>query len=406
MQTGRFMNQNNYRIVILIDRYLPILGGAQNNIHQVARDLINEGFQVTVLTRIVFPGLKRQESIDSVRVIRFSESRNRLVSKMGCIIAIVRYLITQKKDYDAVLCVPCAKHTDLFPAFPASLVTGKPYVVRTTSMSLYEGLLTIDFKSFPDVMKKLLFPPLLWRKVLNNASTIINQSVVILDRGRQHGLDSKLVIPNGVDTNKFYSVNRENAMIKRQSLGIPKTKIVITNTGRYVDVKNQIALLKVAKELILDGHEDIFILLLGAIEKGQVADNREQLVDFVQSNSLGDYVRFVDDADNVDDYLQASDIFVFPTRHVEGMSNSLLEAMATGLPIIASGMEQITCMFPKNYPYFFNPECNRELKDQLLDLARSETKRHEIGKIVEDHAQENYALTSTILRYKSLLLSL
>ena len=73
---------------------------------------------------------------------------------------------------------------------------------------------------------------------------------------------------------------------------------------------------------------------------------------------------------------------------------------------IASDIEQITCMLPEHYPYLFDPECKGELKDQLSDLLMSETKRHETGKMVEEHARENYALTSTILRYKSLFLDL
>ncbi len=400
------MGQTSNRVVILIDRYLPILGGAQNNVHQVARGLVDEGFHITVLTRIVFPGLRQQESIDGIQVIRFGESRNRILSKFYCIAAIVQYLIKHKNDYDLVLCVPCIELTDLLPAFLASRVTRKPYVIRTTSLSLYEDLLRVDLKSFPDALRKLVFPPFLWRKILKSSATIVNQSPTIRDRGRQYGMDSNLVIPNGVDMKKFHSVDREESLRIRQSLAIPETRMVVTNTGRYVDAKNQIALLRVARELVLDGYEELFVLLLGATEEGQVSDNRDQLVEFVQSNDLGDYVRFVDDTNKVAEYLQASDIFVFPTRDNEGMSNSLLEAMASGLPIIASRMDQITCMFPDPYPHFFDPECDSELKDRVCELVASEAKRRDAGQLVEEHVRENYALTSTIKQYKALLLGL
>ena len=400
------MDQASKRIIILIDRYLPILGGAQNNVHQVARGLVREGLHVTVLTRIVFPGLQRKESIDGVQIRRFSGSSSRIFSKAGCIIGIVRYLLENKNNYDAVLCVPCVYLTDLLPAYFASRLTRKPYVMRTTGLFDYENLLEFHPRSFPDVLKKFLLPPLLWRKVLKNTSNIINQSTAILARGRQYGLDSMLVIPNGVDTGRFHSVNQADVLLIRQSLDIPKTKIVVTNTGRYVDGKNQISLLKVARELIVEGHKEIFILLLGATEEGQVEDTREQLVKFVQTNGLEDDVRFIDNADNVDAYLQASDIFGFTTRYREGMSNSLLEAMATGLPIVASRMEQITCMLPEKYPYLFDPECNDELKEQLSDLVISKRRRHEIAEMIETHTRENYSLATTIIRYKSVFLDL
>ncbi len=398
------MDKNGKRIIILIDRYLPILGGAQNNVHQVARGLVSEGLQVTVLTRIVFPGLQAMESIDGVRIKRFSGSRSRVFSKLGCIVGIIRYLVKNKNNYDAVLCVPCVYLTDLLPAYFAFLLTGKPYVMRTTGIFNYENLLGFHPRSFSEVVKKILLPPLLWRKILKNTSTIVNQSPAILARGRQFGLEPMLVIPNGVDTGRFHSANQAEVRHIRQLLDIPETKIVVSNTGRYVNGKNQIALLRVVKELVAEGNKNIFVLLLGATEEGQIEDNRAQLVEFVQTNGLMDYVRFIDNAKNVDDYLQASDIFVFPTRYREGMSNSLLEAMATGLPIIASRMEQITCMLPEQYPYLFDPENDSELKVQLSDLLMSAARRQEIGGMIEVHTRKNYSLVTTISRYKSLFL--
>lgn len=124
------MEPPSKRIVILIDRYLPILGGAQINVHQVARGLVNKGLHVTVLTRVVFSGLPSEELIDGVQVKRFSGSKSRIFSKVACIISISQYLVKHKNDYDAVLCVPCVSLTDLLPAYLAFLFTGKPYIMR------------------------------------------------------------------------------------------------------------------------------------------------------------------------------------------------------------------------------------------------------------------------------------
>jgi len=60
------MNQDNNRIGILIDRYLPVLGVAQNNAHQIARVLVIGGFQFNVQPSIFSQGMIRQESIDGV----------------------------------------------------------------------------------------------------------------------------------------------------------------------------------------------------------------------------------------------------------------------------------------------------------------------------------------------------
>jgi len=390
-------------IIILIDRYLPILGGAQNNVHQVAHGLVNEGMGVTVLTRLVYPGLKEHESLDGVQVIRSSGNRNRKLSKILFVLRNTVYLIKNRKEYDVVWCVPIGASLDLLPAFFASFLTGKPYVMRTTLVRNYERLLEFSYGSIADVVKSVFLVPLLWRKVLSRASAIINQSQAISAQGKQYGLDSSLIIPNGVDTDRFHPASKTDIVQIRDSLSIPKNRIVVINVSRYVPVKNQIILLKAMKELIDQGQDNILTLLLGATEVGQVTDTRKQLVEFVHSNGLDEYVCFVDDAENVQAYLQASDIFVSTSLN-EGMSNSILEAMATGIPVIAGRLPENICMFPDQYPYYFDATDANELKELLQELIQSADKRNETGQIIEKHMRQKFALPVTINKYKSLFM--
>lgn len=395
--------QDKKKIIILIDRYLPILGGAQNNVHQVARGLVNEGLNVIVLTRLVFSGLKERELLDGVQVIRSSGNKNRKLSKILFMLRNTVYLIKNRKEYDVVWCVPIGASLDLLPAFFASFLTGKPYVMRTTLVRNYERLLTFSYGSIPDVVKSIFLVPLFWRKVLSSASTIINQSQALSAQGERYGLDSSLIIPNGVDTDKFHPGSKADIEQIRKSLSIPQNKIVIINVSRYVPIKNQITLLKAVKGLIDGGQKDILVLLLGATELGQVTDTREQLVEFSHSSDLDEYVRFIDDAKNVQSYLQASDIFVSTSLN-EGMSNSTLEAMACGIPVIAGRLPENICMFPDQYPYYFEATDANELKMLLQELIQSADKRNEAGQLIEMHIQKKFALPVTIDKYKSLFM--
>ena len=54
------------RVFVLIDRYLPILGGAQKNVHLLLSHLKTQGFHVTVLTRRVERHLAETETIDGI----------------------------------------------------------------------------------------------------------------------------------------------------------------------------------------------------------------------------------------------------------------------------------------------------------------------------------------------------
>ncbi len=396
------MSQPVLRTIVLIDRYLPILGGAQKNVHQICVGLVNKGHQMKVLTRMVVPGLRKHEVLDGVEIERFSKNRVRWLSKIFCVVAFVRYLVKFKDEYDVVVCVPCSRLTDLLPAYLAALITGKPYVIRSTSTSLYDSVLDPSSGSVAGVLQRLFLPPLLWRKVLAKSETIINQSDAVRAKGLAHGFDSNLVIANGVDTNVYHPVSSDEKRALRHTMRIPEEATVIINTGRFVEAKNQIALLKVAKHFLDRGFDDFLLLLLGATEEGQVTDSKPSLLQFIDENSLQNNVLVVDDARNVEQFLQASDVFVFPTKHAEGMSNSLLEAMATGLPVVASRMDQIICVFPEDYHYFFDPESSEQLGRLLWELVESPALRESSGKRLEKHVLQNYALTASVERYETL----
>jgi len=63
--------------------------------------------------------------------------------------------------------------------------------------------------------------------------------------------------------------------------------------------------------------------------------------DRISSRNLQHKIHFLDRVENVDEYLRAADIFVLPTKR-EGFSGAVLEAMATGLPIVTSDIPEIS----------------------------------------------------------------
>lgn len=96
--------------------------------------------------------------------------------------------------------------------------------------------------------------------------------------------------------------------------------------------------------------------MLGATERGQVTSNEKELKNYALQNDVEHSIIFIDDVNNVEDYLRASDIFVLPTMFDDGMSNALLEAMTCGLPVIASNIPQVMCAFQQGDGLFFSRE--------------------------------------------------
>lgn len=131
------------------------------------------------------------------------------------------------------------------------------------------------------------------------------------------------VLYNGVDTAHFAAVDRNHA---RGDLGLPGDAFVIGSIGRLVNVKNYPLLLRA---FAAQGDHNAFLVLAG--------DGPERTALDALATQLGvaARVRLLGHRDDIPRILAALDVFVLCSRS-EGMSNTLLEAMAAGLPTIAT----------------------------------------------------------------------
>jgi glycosyltransferase involved in cell wall biosynthesis len=114
--------------------------------------------------------------------------------------------------------------------------------------------------------------------------------------------------------------------LKRRLMGSEAPLLVFT--GRLVRSKRVDLLLKAFRG-VRDSGRECMVAILGD------GDHRQPLVALASELGLERHVRFFGNVPNVRDYLQAADMLVFPSER-EGMPNSVLEAMACGLPVIAA----------------------------------------------------------------------
>ena len=134
------------------------------------------------------------------------------------------------------------------------------------------------------------------------------------------------LILNGINTSAFrFSEETRNKI--RIDLNL-QDKFVIGHTGRLAEVKNQSFLSEILPE-VLNKRQDAVLLLLGD------GDDRKMLEKKVNALNLQNNVIFAGSVCNVQDYLNAMDVFVFPSLY-EGMPLSILEVQANGLPCVIS----------------------------------------------------------------------
>jgi len=174
---------------------------------------------------------------------------------------------------------------------------------------------------------------------LSQAALLTGCSPELVERVSALGFDGiEAVIPYGVDT-ALFTPDRERRQLWRQRLGLPDSAVMALSVGRMVTKKGYQFLLPLLPRLF-DAHPDFHLVLAGGGDR--LEEFRQQCA------GLEGRVHFpgVVFRDTLPDLYRAADLFVLPAVHdprgnVDGLPNVILEAMATGLPVIASGISGI-----------------------------------------------------------------
>jgi glycosyltransferase involved in cell wall biosynthesis len=156
------------------------------------------------------------------------------------------------------------------------------------------------------------------------ASTLV-RDIAWRPAGRIH------VLPNGVDLRRFDAA-RPRAET-RAALGLAPTAPAVIAVGELT-VRKNLALLLDAAAPLRERHPDLAILVVGeGIEARALRERADAL-------RLGAHVRFLGFRRDVPDLLAAADVLAHPSR-VEGFGYAIAEAMAAGLPVVATDASSI-----------------------------------------------------------------
>ena len=211
--------------------------------------------------------------------------------------------------------------------------------------------------------------------------------------------DAIKILYNGVDGEEFRPQPQIREAVRRRH-GIPGDAVVLGSVGRMTPLKDFSTLLKAA-EILVQEAPNLHVLLVGS---GPALSGLQSYA--ANSYRLAGRVVFAGKVDGVADLLNAMDIFVLPTL-MEGMSNTLLEALAVGLPAVATrvgGNPEI--MAEGSCGYLFAPQDVSELVSQLRTLLRDPRLRADFGRAARDRVLQNFSLEQMLQRYRDLYLGL
>jgi len=193
---------------------------------------------------------------------------------------------------------------------------GIPHTIAHSHNTSSEG--TLAAKVFKTIAGSL---------ILKSATELLSCSKAASQWLFQSRASSAKILKNGIDLERFsYSDNKRNLL--RGELGFSRNDILLGHVGRFYKQKNHHFLIRVFYQ-VQKSNPLAKLVLVG---EGELKNEIKQLV---QQLGIKEKVFFLGSRGDVNDLLQAFDLFVFPSLH-EGLPVTLIEAQGAGLPCFIS----------------------------------------------------------------------
>lgn len=383
--------ERKIRVCMFTQRFLPEYSGRAIQCYHLIMQLRTLGVESFVITLSYDNKLKKNDSIKGILIKRTFASKYNFIRnyfKAGNPVAIFYTIYKNRKEFDILHC----QGFNLWALIAAKLLNKKVVLEQTLV-----GQDDVDSlrKQRLGRIKVSILPLIDMIVCINTKFTDIIKKFKKLDFQ---------LIPNAVDLSRFCPVKNEKEKEKiRKRLGLPVNVTIVVFTGSIIYRKGIDILIK-SWNLLSRKHcdKEILLLLVGPQEV-PLLDNElfmDELRHFISKHKLSNKIKFVGRVNNVEDYLKAGDIFVFPTR-AEGMANALLEAMACGLPCVATELEGVTDSVINNGVDGLLTEAENveALTEVLSKLLADNQLKKTLGINARNEITKNYQIQEIALKY-------
>lgn len=364
------------KILILTTAYLPQVGGSELAIKNITERLPE--FKFDLITSRFSPDVPSHEKIGNVDVYRVGNSLSRLsflLPKNFLPVAVflkARQLIARQGQYDLV------------HAYQASQAAGGGWLLKWAYPKI-PFMLTVQEGKFlaGQSMLTRFFRYLILKKT-DQATAISNYlAKYIVSQNKNVPV---AIIPNGVDIDKF----------KASSINSKDNKTIIT-VSRLVE-KNAVKDLIDAIAIVAKKIPDINLLIIGD------GYQKNDLMKQVQILGLGENVKFLGEISNdlLPQYLAKASVFVRPSLS-EGLGISFLEAMAMGVPVVATPVGGIVDFLEDGRTGLFCKVGDaQDIAEKIMTLINNEMLRQNIISRAREIILERYTWPSIAEKFRNL----
>ena len=239
-------------------------------------------------------------------------------------------------------------------------ISGVKYYYTPHGMSFYKG---------SSIISQLVYRPLEWWICggMDMNIAINEDELAVLKHWNPN--TATLVHGIGLDIKRFQNVSGSREAI-RVSLEIPLNALVVLSVGELDWNKNHTVVIDALAQL---NRKDVFYLICG------VGPNHNSLLEKARNLGLEQQVKLLGYRKDIPELLHASDVFAFPSYH-EGLPVSLMEAMAAGIPAVASDIRGCVDLIENTKGgYLANPSDCQQWVQALGFLFESVEKRKQIS---------------------------
>lgn len=366
---------------MIIAYFPPVLGGAEIQALRLAKALSKRNINPFVITQRL-KGLKRFEEVGGVPIYRLFTLGSGTVASLLFMFSSFLFFVKNRRKYQII-----HAHLASSPAITATIageVLRKKVIVKFAGAGKTGDIKASDRTFLGRAKLKLL---------MKYGDVFVCPSEEVKRESINYGFAKRKVtkIPNGVDTTLFHPVDDLQKEHLKRRFNFPSLPILIYS-GRLESVKG-LAMLFRAWQRVLKDREGSYLLIVGD------GSQKNGLINLAEELKIIGSVRFTGHVDNVNEYLQTGSGFVFPS-FAEGLSNALLEAMASELPIVATkigGTEEV--IENKKNGILVQAGSVDKLAKGIITLLRRPEAAHRLGREARRTIEENYSIGVVARKY-------